>query len=842
MWYNPLSWYSRSGTAPAPRPGGGMLAWAREVAGGWLGPRLSAGTPVARRLREEKVRSGPPNVVFPRIPPYIDETSGETDEHRNAYRLMMADPNVKAAVLGKLLGVAGLTLTVQPSRRDDPLAKEVADFTRWTLEEALSGGVPGLVWSVLSGALVDGYSVCEKVFEPESKGKYSDKWPLTQLKPKLPGTDLAPYTDDKLNVVGWMGLRYNAGQTFPPSLFVHFRHLPMYGSATGTSDLRAAYRAWWIIKVVSQLRAFGAENRALPLLLAEMQTADQEPALAAALSDAKARNWLIVPKDVRVTALNMAGSSDGAWAEFVKDQKHDIFLCIQGAMLQAVEGSVVSGRGNSQVHKQQSDLLTWHLSACIESLLNDRRDGLVRDIVDLNYVVDDYPLAKLSAVALTEMKAELDIDEGLKRLGLKLSKREMYERYGRTPPEGPEDELTPEGQGGGMPGMPPGPGGDQGGGMGALDAMLGGGDTGDGAEAFSEAHWLEAFEAFDEPRRVGEKWQGESGRWFTKKDDGHVVPTAAPGKASGPAKATGGGKPAKPPQPESAAVPADAKPKSDAGPFSTAGRASDPPNLSKPVSDPFGEAYGLKVFDNNVNYTMKEVFGDARPSQALLAAMANGYDPGEGKATRVSADRDGSKLKVTTRGPGLLAIRTFSRDKKGNVVCTNDLFKVEAGGPADGHGVALFLNQVRALRAAGVSHIATHAAGDFEQANEGGYCGYLVWPKFGYDGNMEEEAFERLPEPMQKAMGKKRNVQALLALPGGEAAWELHGSDIYKAKFDLKEGSKHMARLDAYLEKRRAKPDKVTRGDRAKEGTPEERMAKRRADLERKINDALASY
>jgi hypothetical protein len=30
-------------------------------------------------------------------------------------------------------------------------------------------------------------------------------------------------------------------------------------------------------------------------------------------------------------------------------------------------------------------------------------------------------------------------------------------------------------------------------------------------------------------RRIGEKWQGQSGRWFTKNQQGRVVPAKAPG-------------------------------------------------------------------------------------------------------------------------------------------------------------------------------------------------------------------------------------------------------------------------------------------------------------------------
>lgn len=42
-------------------------------------------------------------------------------------------------------------------------------------------------------------------------------------------------------------------------------------------------------------------------------------------------------------------------------------------------------------------------------------------------------------------------------------------------------------------------------------------------------------------RAVGDRWQGPSGRWFTKRDDGRVVPAKAPGGAEGGAKKGEGG-------------------------------------------------------------------------------------------------------------------------------------------------------------------------------------------------------------------------------------------------------------------------------------------------------------
>lgn len=463
-WLNPFSrgTGTPTGRGGATRPPGqarGLLPLLRSV-GGWLGPRLSRGTPADIELRSEKVAGGPRNIVLPNFLPFYDDPTGETLAMRRAYRQMLVDPNVKAAVLSKVLGVAALDLQVQPANKKSQRDQEVAEFVKWTLTERVQDCLPGLVWAVLSGGLIDGYSVAEKVWQPEERGRYAGKIALTALKPKDTGNDLVLLTDEFKNVVGVQGLRYNPGVVFHPANFLIYTHLGLYGKPTGQSDLRAAYKAYWILDTVWKLRAICLEKRAIPILVGEYASESQQPSLERALALAKSQFWISLPKDAKFQAVSIAGSAESDFKSAVSDLKHDIFLGVQGAILQNLEGDTTDGRGDSQVHKSTSDLFRWHLSSAIGTLLNDRDNGLIRDVVDLNYVVQDYPRATLSAVDVNEQKAELEIDKGLHEMGLDLSKEELYERYGRKPPDpnNPDDKLAGGGQQGGGQGGPDGAG------------------------------------------------------------------------------------------------------------------------------------------------------------------------------------------------------------------------------------------------------------------------------------------------------------------------------------------------------------------------------------------------
>src|SRR5262249_10481425 len=120
-----------------------------------LGGGPAADTITAYRRDEEVMRAGPAGVRLPWFLPYFDplQQLNETPEMRLAYRRMLADPNVKAPVRGKILGVAALELQIRPPDKDNPRDVEIAEFVKWNLTERLCEGVIGLVWDVFSGGL-----------------------------------------------------------------------------------------------------------------------------------------------------------------------------------------------------------------------------------------------------------------------------------------------------------------------------------------------------------------------------------------------------------------------------------------------------------------------------------------------------------------------------------------------------------------------------------------------------------------------------------------------------------------------------------------------------------------
>jgi len=404
---------------------------------------------------QEKMHSGPPGINLPWFYPYYDPMLNVPIPPA-LLRKMFSNAYVKSATLGKLFSVASLDLQVRPHSKKDPQDQQVAEFTQWQFSERCRGGVPDLAWEILATGLIDGYSISEKIWVQEDRGDWSGKVILDRVKSKDTGNDVVLETDDFRNIVGLKGLRYNGGEEFKPVDFIIWQHLPFFGQATGTSDYRAAYSDWWMLDATTKLRMMACDKNAIPMLMGEYSIATQKPGLDGALSRARSQSWISVPAGVKVTVLNMAGAASEIFEKFETKLKHSIFLGIQGAILQSLEGAVTDSRGSSKIHKSQADLFKWYLSEQLQLILN----LLAREIIDKNFYVQHYPKVMLSAVDVTELVQELAIDTGLNAIGIDLSQDETYDRYGRSPPEGTGDVIKgappKTAAAGGAPGPSPG--------------------------------------------------------------------------------------------------------------------------------------------------------------------------------------------------------------------------------------------------------------------------------------------------------------------------------------------------------------------------------------------------
>jgi hypothetical protein len=540
-----------------------LLSMIGSTLAGLFRPARPAAPPVPEAHREwlhEQLREYSTDRLYASPRDSDLNPTGETWEMRLAYRKAMKEPAIKGPLLKKVYAVASLDVQVMAEDADSPADQDAATWLDWAVQHA-RGGWPRLLHDCCVHPLIDGFGVGEKVTERVQRGKYKGRWGLHAVKFKET-EQLRFHLDKYRNIVSVRSFAgAMAGREFDPSDFLLLTHMPLWENPFGQSDLRAAYRAFYLIEAAIKLRGMMLENFSGPfLVLKNSQPAFIDQARAA-LSAARARGYIVLQPQDDLNVVNLATSAPDQFQSTIDDLRKEAATAIAGAYLQMLESD--TPQGNSETHKGVSELFEWWLAASVGSAITEQ---LVHDLHDPHYPdTVGRPRVILGGV---DPQAATKAGEKLttaKALGLPLSKAQAYELLELEPPADPDDTLGGEQPGGGLPGMggggdpavPPGPGGD-GAPMDTPDAEQGGDSSapvpGELLAAMIQAAEAEDWDAVerlkalagdpeqlaqatgagqpkqfaDGERKTGEVWQGKGNRWYTKRQDGRVVPAANP--------------------------------------------------------------------------------------------------------------------------------------------------------------------------------------------------------------------------------------------------------------------------------------------------------------------------
>ncbi|MBU1741975.1 MAG: DUF935 family protein, partial [Proteobacteria bacterium] len=248
------------------------------------------------------------------------------------------------------------------------------------------------------------------------------------------------------------GTTGQVNRALPLEKFIVWPYLARYENPYGTSDLRAAYRAYWIKDTAWKLRAVFLERFAGNNLIMSY------PAEKAGLKDellSVIKNWqsetgIVVPEEVTVDTIKMAAGSQSEFSAALADLNREILVGILGESLTVEAGKYGTralGEVQDRAKRQDAALVAESLAAVVNQ-------QLVRRLVDLNFRVDAYPEWTLVEPAEVDLRAEAEIDRILVGdIGLPLGRRYFYEKYGRPEPE-PDAALID--RQGSIPSPPPG--------------------------------------------------------------------------------------------------------------------------------------------------------------------------------------------------------------------------------------------------------------------------------------------------------------------------------------------------------------------------------------------------
>lgn len=305
------------------------------------------------------------------------------------YRQMLADDQVKAALSLKKHAILSTGWDIQPAS-DSAQDVEVAEFVTHCFTK-MDGSLDDDMMEILSG-LETGFSITELVGCPLISGKFKGKIGLRALKTRKPD-EFAFLVDPHDNLLE-SGIE-QFGKKLPSWKFVIFSHQKQYDNWYGTSDLRAAYRSWWLKDFTMKAWGIFLDRYSVPLALGTYPAGSgvidgQVSAFRSALENLQVATTMTMPSDFKVDfpAVGAQGSSIFAVAIDRQDAAIARAILVPNMLGVSPQGDV---GGYSQARKQFDVFIL-----VVEKLQRDLSETvigeqIVRRLVDLNYRVEEYP-------------------------------------------------------------------------------------------------------------------------------------------------------------------------------------------------------------------------------------------------------------------------------------------------------------------------------------------------------------------------------------------------------------------------------------------------------------------
>lgn len=368
------------------------------------------------------------------------------------YQEMMRDGVVKTSINRKVVSVISQDFVVQANNSNNAEEKKVAEFVEWALrnfqpnvnKHKLTLGSFRTGMRQLCDAVPSGYSVTEVVMGPVQDPAHRGKVGVVALKGKNP-VDLKLQFDKYLNIIGITNTIDGKTERLKMGRFIVFPWMQMYANAYGTSDLQAAYRPWFLKKILFRVWAIALEKYAMPTALGRHPInwkKAQIDALEDALRKLQQDNVIVMQEDAAIEFLENAISSGGkVFEDAINALDKQILIAIEGASMHIIESRLTGSRNVGLVSADQADLFVWYLKVCLEEIINTQ---LIPKIIAANYD-SDTPCPKFQFVdpGDTDLLRDSQIDTALVNMGVKLPLSYIYDHYGRPEPQEGEAVLEP---------------------------------------------------------------------------------------------------------------------------------------------------------------------------------------------------------------------------------------------------------------------------------------------------------------------------------------------------------------------------------------------------------------
>lgn len=311
------------------------------------------------------------------------------------YREMLADDTVKACLAFKKVLIHGRAWEIEPAGGKD--ANEEQKKQAQFAQDALQAVPFNRIMRETLTALDFGFSVGEIIWEVKEFQEYGLKVVLKDIKHRDP-----EFVRIDVDMHGnLLGFRQIAGYVphdieIKPEKTIHYAYGGAFGNHYGIPDLRAAYRAWWSKKFITQFWNVFLERFGSPLMMMKYpQGSDQllKSSLQSILQGLSSRSDILVPSGVEVELIEATRAGTAQYGDALNYCDVGISRAILVPALLGMGVDVKRGSDSqSRLHLRVLMKVAGDISADLENIYTSR---LIQPLVDMNFAdVKEFPKFK----------------------------------------------------------------------------------------------------------------------------------------------------------------------------------------------------------------------------------------------------------------------------------------------------------------------------------------------------------------------------------------------------------------------------------------------------------------
>ncbi len=320
-------------------------------------------------------------------------------------KMRKSDGVVKASLMACELPIRAANWYIEPAS-DEEADKEVADFVQYNLFEAMT-----ITWDdFLRQALLClpfGFSVFEKVFQPlDYYGKQMIGW--RKFAPRLQKTIFKWQTIDGEDGITQL---LNTGEqiSIPISKLLIFCHQKEGDNWLGSSVLRSAYRPWFHKQHIENINAQVFERQGLGIpygKLPKSYSKQDRDKMEELLKNIRANEqaYLLQPEGWEVEFKDMKANTLKDPDETIRRYNREILISVLAQFLDLGSGAT----GSRALSSDHSSTFHNNLIAIAKTIKDVVNKYAIKQLVDLNFTVKEYPTLEYSYIGLPRYKEIAD--------------------------------------------------------------------------------------------------------------------------------------------------------------------------------------------------------------------------------------------------------------------------------------------------------------------------------------------------------------------------------------------------------------------------------------------------